>query len=158
MSVLGDSRSHSLLMLESAWPGGGQPETEQQACCRTAFPGGPHRPQSASVAMPRNAWGPGALCAQVEGMRSEMDGEVSALLEAIRAKSTKLEDANARLTSRLRWGIAVLQAKNELGVKRQVFAWWRCALGFERAAWAGDAGIQETGRVGRRCGLDDEDT
>jgi hypothetical protein len=58
-------------------------------------------------------------------MRSEMDGEVSGLLDAIRAKGAKLEDANARLTSRLRWGIAVLQAKNELGIKRQVFAWWR---------------------------------
>ncbi|GAB4817699.1 hypothetical protein N2152v2_004745 [Parachlorella kessleri] len=62
---------------------------------------------------------------QVEGMRSEMDGEVSALLEAIAHKSAKLDDANTRLTSRLRWGIAVVQAKKELSLKRQVFAWWR---------------------------------
>lgn len=67
-----------------------------------------------------------ALC-QVDSIRQEMDEEVSHLLETIQRKSAKLEDTTARLTNRLRWGVAVLQAKNELAIKRQAFSAWRCA-------------------------------
>lgn len=58
-------------------------------------------------------------------MRREMDEEVSLLLETIARKEARLADSEARLTGRLRWGVAMIQAKSELGVKRQVFAWWR---------------------------------
>ena len=49
------------------------------------------------------------------------------LLSLPRAVANKvlLLRAQARLTNRLRWGIAVLQAKNELSLKRQVFGCWR---------------------------------
>lgn len=58
-------------------------------------------------------------------MRQEMSVEVQQLLEAVERKSAKLADANARLTGRLRWGVAMIQAKSEAATKRQVFMWWR---------------------------------
>lgn len=58
-------------------------------------------------------------------MRSELGGEVDLLLDTVQRKSAKLADAEARLTGRLRWGVAMIQAKAELGVKRQVFMVWR---------------------------------
>ena len=58
-------------------------------------------------------------------MRRELDEEVGALLEAVAHKSAALADAEARLTGRLRWGVALIQAKAELGAKRQALAWWR---------------------------------
>lgn len=84
--------------------------------------------------------------AQVDTIRGEMDEEVTRLLDTIRRKSAKLADTEARLTKRLRWGVAVLQAKNELGIKREVFRWWRWAglgqagLGDRQAAGPGGAG------------------
>ena len=58
-------------------------------------------------------------------MRRELDEEVGALLEAVACKSARLADVEARLTGRLRWGVALIQAKGELNAKRQAFAWWR---------------------------------
>lgn len=62
---------------------------------------------------------------QVDSVRREMGEEVEALLEAVRRKSAKLADAEVRLTGRLRWGVAMIQAKSEMGIKRQTFMWWR---------------------------------
>ncbi len=64
---------------------------------------------------------------QVESVRSELGTEVQALLGAIERKSAKLADAEARLTGRLRWGVAMIQAKSEAAAKRRAFMWWRCA-------------------------------
>jgi len=55
-----------------------------------------------------------------------MSEEVEQLLDAVRRKSAKLADAEQRLTGRLRWGVAMIQAKSEASTKRQVFMWWRC--------------------------------
>ena len=58
-------------------------------------------------------------------MRREMDEEVSLLLGAVAARSAALADCESRLTGRLRWGVAMIQAKSELAGKRQAFVWWR---------------------------------
>lgn len=64
---------------------------------------------------------------QVESVRSELGAEVQALLGAIERKSAKLAAAEAQLTGRLRWGMAMIQAKSEAAAKRRAFMWWRCA-------------------------------
>ena len=62
---------------------------------------------------------------QVDAVRRELDEEVQLLLDAVQRKSAKLADSEARLTSRLRWGVAMIQAKSELNIKRQVLMWFR---------------------------------
>ena len=47
------------------------------------------------------------------------------LLANIQRKRAKLAETEARLTNRLRWGIAVLQAKADLRAKRLAFVEWR---------------------------------
>eukprot|EP00887_Chlorella_sp_A99_P005659 scaffold1.g5659.t1 len=69
---------------------------------------------------------------QVDAMRREMDEEVTLLLETIERKTARLADAEGRLTGRLRWGVAMIQAKGELAVKRQVLGWWRWIVGRKR--------------------------
>lgn len=61
----------------------------------------------------------------MEGIRGEMDAEVTQLLATIQRKRAKLAETEARLTNRLRWGVAVLQAKAELRAKRLAFVGWR---------------------------------
>lgn len=67
------------------------------------------------------------------------------LLGTIERKSAKLADAEARLTGRLRWGVAMIQAKSEATAKRRAFMWWRCAGTWVSvhlsclASWAVDA-------------------
>lgn len=58
-------------------------------------------------------------------MRGELGAEVNALLDAVARASARLAQVEARLTGRLRWGVAMLQAKAELAAKRAAFAWWR---------------------------------
>lgn len=62
---------------------------------------------------------------QVDSVRSELGAEVAALLDAVRQKSAELADTEARLTGRLRWGVALIQAKGEAAAKRQAFMLWR---------------------------------
>lgn len=82
---------------------------------------------------------------QVDSVRSELGAEVQALLGTIERKSAKLADAEARLTGRLRWGVAMIQAKSEAAAKRRAFMWWRCAGPWVAvhlsclASWAVDA-------------------
>lgn len=54
-----------------------------------------------------------------------MDGEVSSLLDAIRRRDGRLAASEAALSARLRWGVAVLQAKGDLSAKRRAFVCWR---------------------------------
>lgn len=61
----------------------------------------------------------------MESVRNELGAEVTALLDAVARASARLAQAEARLTGRLRWGMAMLQAKAELTAKRAAFAWWR---------------------------------
>lgn len=61
-------------------------------------------------------------------MRRELGAEVEQLLEAVQRKSAELARAEARLSARERWGVAVIQARAEAALKRQVFMWWRCGL------------------------------
>lgn len=68
----------------------------------------------------------------MESVRAELGAEVQALLDAVARRSAKLADSEARLTGRLRWGVAMIQAKSEMGAKRAAFAWWRCVLGVEK--------------------------
>ena len=55
-----------------------------------------------------------------------MDIEVNRLIAIIHKKNVDLTDLETKLVNRLRWGIAVLQSKNESLIKRQVLQWWRC--------------------------------
>ena len=54
-----------------------------------------------------------------------MDVEVNRLIAIIHKKNVDLTDLEAKLVNRLRWGIVVLQSKNENTIRRQVLQWWR---------------------------------
>lgn len=62
---------------------------------------------------------------QIEAIRSEMDIEVNRLIAIIHKKNVDLTDLETKLVNRLRWGIVVLQSKNENLIRRQVLQWWR---------------------------------
>ena len=62
---------------------------------------------------------------QIEAIRSEMDIEVNRLIAIIHKKNVDLTDLETKLVNRLRWGIVVLQNKNENLIRRQVLQWWR---------------------------------
>lgn len=55
-----------------------------------------------------------------------MDIEVNRLVAIIHKKNGDLTELETKLVKRLRWGIVVLQTKNENIVRRQVLQWWRC--------------------------------
>ena len=57
-----------------------------------------------------------------------MDIEVNRLIAIIHKKNGDLTDLEAKLVNRLKWGVVVLQSKNESLIKRQVLIWWRCAF------------------------------
>ena len=65
---------------------------------------------------------------QIQAIRSEMDVEVNRLIAIIHKKNVDLTDLEAKLVNRLRWGIVVLQSKNENTIRRQVLQWWRSVL------------------------------
>ena len=65
------------------------------------------------------------LMLQIESIRSEMDIEVNRLIAIIHKKNVDLTDLETKLVNRLRWGIVVLQSKNENTIRRQVLQWWR---------------------------------
>jgi len=76
----------------------------------------------------QNAFGQaGLLEVQIEAIRSEMDIEVNRLIAIIHKKNVDLTDLETKLVNRLRWGIVVLQSKNENLIRRQVLQWWRYA-------------------------------
>ena len=54
---------------------------------------------------------------QIQAIRSE--------ISIIHKKNVDLTDVEAKLVNRLRWGIVVLQSKNENTIRRQVLQWWR---------------------------------
>lgn len=54
-----------------------------------------------------------------------MDIEVNRLIAIIHKKNVDLTDLETKLVNRLRWGIVVLQSKNENLIRRQVLQWWR---------------------------------
>ena len=62
---------------------------------------------------------------QVESVRADMEGEIVELVAIIRKKNEDVRELEAKLVNRLRWGIMVLQARNENIVRRQVLFWWR---------------------------------
>ena len=47
------------------------------------------------------------------------------LTAAVARKTAALRDTEDRLTNRLRWGIALMQAKSEANIKRKVMGEWR---------------------------------
>lgn len=65
------------------------------------------------------------LLSQIHAIRSEMDIEVNRLVAIIHKKNGDLTELETKLVKRLRWGIVVLQTKNENIVRRQVLTWWR---------------------------------
>lgn len=65
---------------------------------------------------------------QIEAIRSEMDIEINRLIAIIHKKNVDLTDLETKLVNRLRWGIVVLQSKNENLIRRQVLQWWRWEL------------------------------
>ena len=65
------------------------------------------------------------LLLQVESVRADMEGEIVELVAIIRKKNEDVRELEAKLVNRLRWGIMVLQARNENNVRRQVLLWWR---------------------------------
>lgn len=62
---------------------------------------------------------------QVESVRADMEGEIVELVAIIRKKNEDMRELEAKLVNRLRWGIMVLQARNENVMRRQVLIWWR---------------------------------
>jgi hypothetical protein len=62
-----------------------------------------------------------------------MEGELGRLAAVAQRKAAKCSDLEERLTNRLRWGITVLQAKNEVMVKHQTLSWWRCGCSVRSA-------------------------
>ena len=64
---------------------------------------------------------------QVESVRADMEGEIVELVAIIRKKNEDVRELEAKLVNRLRWGIMVLQTRNENTVRRQVLCWWRSA-------------------------------
>ncbi len=72
-------------------------------------------------------WQADLLEVQIEAIRSEMDIEVNRLIAIIHKKNVDLTDLETKLVNRLRWGIVVLQSKNENLIRRQVLQWWRYA-------------------------------
>ena len=65
------------------------------------------------------------LLLQVESVRADMEGEIVELVAIIRKKNEDVRELEAKLVNRLRWGIMVLQTRNENIVRRQVICWWR---------------------------------
>lgn len=62
---------------------------------------------------------------QVEGVRKDVEEEVELLLAALSRKSTALEDVQTRLETRVRWGMALLEAKKAAVLGRRVIQAWR---------------------------------
>ncbi|KAK9865314.1 hypothetical protein WJX84_004308 [Apatococcus fuscideae] len=62
---------------------------------------------------------------QIESIREEMHLEIHGLVEIIEEQADALHDLEDRLANRLRWGIAVLHAKNAAATRVQVLSWWR---------------------------------
>ena len=54
-----------------------------------------------------------------------MDVEVNRLIAIIHKKNGDLTVLETKLVNRLRWGIVVMQTKNENKIRRQVLTWWR---------------------------------
>lgn len=54
-----------------------------------------------------------------------MDIEVNRLVAIIHKKNGDLTVLETKLVNRLRWGIVVLQTRNENLIRRQVLTWWR---------------------------------
>jgi hypothetical protein len=62
---------------------------------------------------------------QVEGVRKDVEEEVELLLTALSRKSAALEDVQSRLETRVRWGVALLEAKKAAVLGRRVIQAWR---------------------------------
>ncbi|KAL0023069.1 hypothetical protein WJX79_008548 [Trebouxia sp. C0005] len=70
---------------------------------------------------------------EIEAIRSEMDIEVNRLIAIIHKKNVDLTDLETKLVNRLRWGIVVLQSKNESLIRRQVLQWWRMVAVYQHS-------------------------
>lgn len=57
-----------------------------------------------------------------------MDVEVNRLIAIIHKKNGDLTVLETKLVNRLRWGIVVMQTKNENKIRRQVLTWWRWVM------------------------------
>jgi len=62
---------------------------------------------------------------QVEGVRKDVEEEVELLLAALSRKSAALENVQFRLETRIRWGVALLEAKKAAVLGRRVLQAWR---------------------------------
>ena len=69
---------------------------------------------------------------QVASVRHEIENEVDLLLNALRDKSSALEDAHLRLTTRLHWGANLLEAKRCAVLGRRILAIWRAHVAQRR--------------------------
>lgn len=69
---------------------------------------------------------------QVQGVRKDVEEEIELLLEALKRKNEALEDAHARLTTRLRWGVALLEAKKAALLGRRALLHWCVYAGRQR--------------------------
>jgi hypothetical protein len=87
--------------------------------------------------------------AQVEGVRRDVEEEVELLLGALGRKAAALEDAQARLTQRVRWGVALLEARTAAVLARRVLAAWRARAARARYARAVQVKLQQ--RAGLRA-------
>ena len=63
--------------------------------------------------------------AQVQGIRKDVEEEVELLLAALSHKTAALEDAQWQLETRIRWGVALLEAKHAAVLGRRVVQAWK---------------------------------
>lgn len=88
---------------------------------------------------------------QVEGVRKDVEDEIEQLLAALAKKGAALEDVKTRLTTRLRWGIALLEAKKAAVLGRRVLLAWKARAARSRYAQNVVAKLQE--RSALRAGV-----
>eukprot|EP00891_Asterochloris_glomerata_P001849 jgi/Astpho2/1849/fgenesh1_pg.00038_%23_20_t len=86
---------------------------------------------------------------QVESVRADMEGEIVELVAIIRKKNEDMRELEAKLVNRLRWGIMVLQARNENVMRRQVLIWWRKVAEYQQSCAARVSKQLQRSRVGR---------
>ena len=62
---------------------------------------------------------------QIQCARRDVQEEIELLIEALQGKNAELADVNARLTTRIQWGAALLEAKKATVLGRRVLLAWK---------------------------------
>jgi hypothetical protein len=65
------------------------------------------------------------MCAQVQAVRGAMRADMAQLAAIAQQQATAAADAEARLASRIAWGVRLLQAREDAKAARAVLSQWR---------------------------------